>query len=83
MYVCVHACVYIWSSQIYLYALTQIPVAVELVETTNGTIYYITDPSVFGDAPNQQSDDPSNITQPDGIFLTQDEGKTDFSLFTR
>ena len=52
----------------------QIPVAVELVETSNGTVYYVCDPSVLGDAPPQKSDDPSDKTQPDNIFLTQDEG---------
>ena len=54
---------------------TQIPVATELVETSNGTVYYICDPSVLGDAPPQRSGDPSDKTQPDSIFLTQDEGK--------
>ena len=52
--------------------------AVELVETSNGTVYYVCDLSVLGDAPPQTSDDPSDKTQPDGAFLTQDEGKIQY-----
>lgn len=48
--------------------------AIELVETASGTVYYVCDPSVLGDALPQKSNDPSDKAQPDNIFLTQDEG---------
>lgn len=45
-----------------------------MIETTSGTVYYVCDTSILGDAPPQKSDDPSHRAQPDGVFLTQDEG---------
>lgn len=47
---------------------------VELIEISNGVVYYVCDQSVLGDAPPQRSNSPSHDEQPDTAFLTQDEG---------
>jgi len=56
--------------------IVQIPVAVEMIQTSSGTVFYVTDHSVLGDKP-QGSDQPTDDSQADNspsVFLTQDEG---------
>ena len=53
----------------------QIPVAIEMIQTSTGTVYYVCDQSVLGDKP-QGSDVPvdSQTDNNPSVFLTQDEG---------
>ena len=47
-----------------------------MIQTSNGTVYYVCDQSVLGDKP-QGSDHPvddSNSDNNPSVFLTQDDG---------
>lgn len=55
----------------------QIPIAIEMIQTSNGTVYYVCDQSVLGDKPqgsNLPVDDSNSDNNP-SVFLTQDEGE--------
>ncbi|XP_065918030.1 coiled-coil domain-containing protein 180-like isoform X2 [Dysidea avara] len=58
----------------------QIPVAIEMIQTSTGTVYYVCDQSVLGDKP-QGSDVPvdSQTDNNPSVFLTQDE-ESDLSI---
>ncbi|XP_065918024.1 uncharacterized protein [Dysidea avara] len=62
----------------------QIPVAIEMIQTSTGIVYYVCDQSVLGDKP-QGSDVPVDDSQTDNnpsVFLTQDEERVTCLLHT-